>query len=157
MDSATTDSAATDGTTTDATQEGGPPKHRRRWLFVVVPVVLLLLFEWETGGWRLPQRGLPALHAVRLLASAAVVAENGRAVWRHVERARLFVRPLSAAFIETYLDQEWPAIAGCVGCFRIEGRGVQLFKRIEGDHFTVLGMPLFPVLDYLRTRGELAS
>ena len=89
--------------------------------------------------------------------SAAVIAENGRAVWRHVERARLFVRSLSAAFIETYLDQEWPAIAGCVGCFRIEGSGVQLFHRIEGDHFTVLGMPLFPVLDYLRTREELAS
>jgi septum formation protein len=89
--------------------------------------------------------------------SAAVIAENGRPVWRHVERARLYVRPLSAAFIESYLDREWPAIAGCVGCFRIEGPGVQLFGRIEGDHFTVLGMPLLPVLDYLRVRGELAS
>lgn len=89
--------------------------------------------------------------------SAAVIAENGRPVWRHVERARLLVRPLSNAFIESYLDEEWPAIAGCVGCFRIEGQGVQLFDRIEGDHFTVLGMPLFPVLDYLRLRGKLAS
>lgn len=89
--------------------------------------------------------------------SAAVIAENGKPSWRHVDRARLFVRPLSDMFIESYLDLEWPAIAGCVGCFRIEGPGVQLFHRIEGSQFTVLGMPLLPVLDYLRTRGELTS
>jgi septum formation protein len=89
--------------------------------------------------------------------SAAVIAEGGRPVWRHVERARLVVRTLSDDFIESYLDLEWPAIAGCVGCFRIEGPGVQLFRRIDGSHFTVLGMPLLPVLDYLRVRGELAS
>ena len=89
--------------------------------------------------------------------SAAVVAEAGRPVWRHVERAKLVMRPLSEEFITSYLDAEWPAIAGCVGCFRIEGPGVQLFSRIDGSHFTVLGMPLLPVLDYLRVRGELAS
>ncbi len=89
------------------------------------------------------------------LYSAAVIAEGGRAVWRHVDRARLHVRPLSEAFIESYLDVEWPAIAGCVGCFRIEGPGVQLFSRTEGSHFTILGMPLLPILDYLRTRGVM--
>jgi septum formation protein len=89
--------------------------------------------------------------------SAAVIAEGGTAVWRHVERARLHVRPLTAEFIDTYLDAEWPAISGCVGCYRIEGRGVQLFSRIEGSHFTVLGLPLLPVLDYLRIRTELRS
>ncbi|MDP1027821.1 nucleoside triphosphate pyrophosphatase [Sphingomonas sp. KR1UV-12] len=87
--------------------------------------------------------------------SAAVIAENGRAVWRHVERARLHVRPLSPAFIDAYLDAEWPAIGGCVGCFRIEGRGVQLFSRLEGSHFTILGLPLLPVLGYLRERGVM--
>jgi septum formation protein len=87
--------------------------------------------------------------------SAAVIAEGGRPVWRHVEDARLHVRPLSDAFIRGYLDAEWPAIAGCVGCFRIEGPGVQLFSRIEGDHFTVLGLPLIAVLRYLRDRGVL--
>ena len=91
------------------------------------------------------------------LVSAAVIAENGRAVWRVVDRAKMFVRPLSDAFIEQYLDMEWPAISGCVGCYRIEGPGVQLFSRIEGSQFTVLGMPLLPVLDYLRTRGVLTS
>ncbi|SFP56468.1 Maf family protein [Sphingomonas rubra] len=89
--------------------------------------------------------------------SAAVIAENGHAVWRHVERARLHVRPLSPAFIDRYLDAEWPAIAGCVGCFRVEGPGVQLFSRVDGDHFTVLGMPLLPVLGYLRERGLMPS
>lgn len=91
------------------------------------------------------------------LYSAAVIAEGGRPVWRHVDRARLHVRPLSEAFIQAYLDREWPAIAGCVGCFRIEGPGVQLFSRTEGSHFTILGMPLLPILDYLRTRGVLTS
>jgi len=89
--------------------------------------------------------------------SAAVIAENGRPVWRHVERARMHVRPLSDAFIETYLDAEWPAIAGCVGCYRIEGPGAQLFTKIDGSQFTVLGMPLLNVLDSLRTRGALPA
>ncbi|WP_294190611.1 nucleoside triphosphate pyrophosphatase [uncultured Sphingomonas sp.] len=91
------------------------------------------------------------------LVSAAVIAENGRPVWRHVEAARMFVRPLSDAFIEAYLDAEWPAISACVGCYRIEGPGAQLFSRIEGSQFTVLGMPLLPVLAYLRERGVLLA
>lgn len=91
------------------------------------------------------------------LVSAAVAAEQGRPVWRHVEAARMFVRPLSAAFIESYLDAEWPAISGCVGCYRIEGPGVQLFSRVEGSHFTVLGMPLLPLLGYLRERGAIPA
>ena len=89
--------------------------------------------------------------------SAAVIAEDGRPVWRHVARARLHVRPLSYSFIEGYLDAEWPAIAGCAGAFRMEGPGVQLFDKVEGDHFTILGMPLLPVLGYLRTRGVMAA
>lgn len=91
------------------------------------------------------------------IVSAAVIAEQGRPVWRHVDRAVLQVRPLSEAFLVHYLDAEWPAIAGCAGCFRIEGLGAQLFARIEGSQFTVLGMPLLPVLDYLRVRGVLTS
>jgi septum formation protein len=91
------------------------------------------------------------------LVSAAVIAENGRAVWRVVDKAKMFVRPLSPAFIETYLDAEWPTIAGCVGCYRIEGPGAQLFARIDGSQFTVLGMPLLPVLDYLRVRQVLPA
>ena len=91
------------------------------------------------------------------LVSAAVIAEGGRVVWRHVDRARMHVRSLSVDFIARYLDLEWPAIAGCVGCYRIEGPGAQLFARIDGSQFTVLGMPLLPVLDYLRTRKVLPA
>jgi septum formation protein len=91
------------------------------------------------------------------LYSAAVIAQNGQPVWRHVDRARLWVRPLSESFIAQYLDAEWPAISGCVGCYRVEGPGVQLFSRMEGSHYTILGMPLLNVLDYLRTRGVLTS
>ena len=94
---------------------------------------------------------------VHRLWSAAVIAEDGRPVWRHVEGAEMSVRPLSPAFIDRYLDAEWPAIAGCVGCYRIEGPGAQLFDRIDGSHFTILGMPLLRVLGYLRTRSCLAT
>lgn len=88
--------------------------------------------------------------------SAAAIAEGEQRVWRHVDVAAMHVRPLSESFIRSYVDLEWPAIGGCVGCYRIEGPGAQLFERIEGSQFTVLGMPLLPVLSYLRIRGILA-
>lgn len=91
------------------------------------------------------------------LASAAVLVRKGQPVWRHVGSATLSVRLLSGVFIENYLDAEWPAIAGCVGCFRAEGRGVQLFERMAGSHYTILGLPLLPLLAQLRVLGELAS
>lgn len=89
--------------------------------------------------------------------SAAVICEGGRAVWRHVDVAKLTMRDMSDAFIEAYLDAEWPAIGGCAGGYRIEGRGAQLFARIDGSHFTVLGLPLLPLLDYLRVRGAMPA
>lgn len=91
------------------------------------------------------------------LHSAAALARDGAVVWDHAAVATLHVNRLSEAFIERYLEREWPAVAGCVGVFRIEGRGVQLFEAIAGDHFTVLGMPLLPVLSALREQGYLAS
>ena len=91
------------------------------------------------------------------LHSAAVLARDGVVVWRHADKACLKVRPLSDAFIAAYLEQEWPGVAGCVGVFRIEGRGVHLFESIIGDQFTVLGMPLLPVLGALRAAGELIA
>ncbi|MFO1255097.1 MAG: Maf family protein [Sphingomonadaceae bacterium] len=91
------------------------------------------------------------------LHSAAALARDGGIVWRHGALARLGVRELSERFITSYLGHEWPAVAGCVGVFRIEARGVQLFERIEGDHFTVLGMPLLAVLGALRQHGELLA
>jgi septum formation protein len=92
-----------------------------------------------------------------LLTSAVALARGGTLDWSHVEAARLQVRPLSDSFIEEYLDAEWPDVGYTVGVFRLEGRGVQLFDRIHGDHFTILGMPLIPLLGALRDRGLLAS
>jgi septum formation protein len=92
-----------------------------------------------------------------LLTSAVALARNGRFDWRHVETAKLEVRALSDGFIADYLDAEWPEVGYTVGVFRLEGRGVQLFERIEGDHFTILGMPLIPLLGALRTRGLLSA
>jgi septum formation protein len=92
-----------------------------------------------------------------LLSSAVALARGGSIDWSHVETARLEVRPLSDRFIETYLDAEWPEVGYCVGVFRLEGRGVQLFDRIKGDYFTILGMPLVPLLGALRDRGVLPA
>lgn len=89
------------------------------------------------------------------LHSAAALARNGAILWSHAAMASLHVIDLSDDFIESYLDAEWPEVAGCVGVFRIEARGVQLFRAISGDHFTVLGMPLLAVLGALREMGEL--
>jgi septum formation protein len=91
------------------------------------------------------------------LASAAVICLGGAPIWRFVDVARLTMRNFSDAFLDSYLDAEWPAIGGCVGGYRLEGPGVQLFARIDGNHFTILGLPLLPLLDYLRTRGEIAA
>ena len=88
-----------------------------------------------------------------VLTSAVALARDGVAEWSHCESARLHVRALSPEFISAYLDAEWPEVGYTVGVFRLEGRGVQLFERIEGDHFNILGMPLLPLLGALRERG----
>lgn len=91
------------------------------------------------------------------LTSAVALARDGTIEWRHVDTATLYVRSLSKPFIDAYLDAEWPEVSHTVGVFRLEGRGVQLFDRIEGDYFTILGMPLLPLLDALRERGLLLA
>ena len=92
-----------------------------------------------------------------LLSSAVALAHGGVLDWTHVDSARLQVRTLSDEFIADYLDAEWPEVGYTVGVFRLEARGVQLFDRIDGDHFTILGMPLIPLLAALRERELLAS
>lgn len=95
--------------------------------------------------------------ATHRLISAAVICEGGAPVWRHIDIAKLTIRDFSDDFLERYLDSEWPAVAGCVGCYRLEAKGVQLFSRIDGSHFTILGLPMLQLLDYLRLRGVLTS
>jgi len=94
---------------------------------------------------------------VMQLHSAAALARGEEVLWRHGAVARLKLRELSDRFITSYLGHEWPAVAGCVGVFRIEARGVQLFDDIQGDHFTVLGMPLLAVLGALREHGDVLA
>lgn len=91
------------------------------------------------------------------LTSAVALARSRSLDWRHVDRAELSIRPLSDDFIRTYLHAEWPEVAYCVGVFRMEGRGVQLFSAIKGSHFTILGMPLLPLLGALREREVVPS
>ena len=91
------------------------------------------------------------------LTSAVALAQNGRIDWSHAAEAKLDIRLLSDDFIHTYLEAEWPAVSYCVGVFRMEGRGVTLFDRVEGDHFTILGLPLLPLLSALRERGLMAA
>jgi septum formation protein len=91
------------------------------------------------------------------LTSAVALVRNGSVEASDVGMAELKVRPLTEAFIQSYLDAEWPEVGHCVGVFRIEGRGVQLFDRINGGHFTILGMPLIPLLKALRERELLQS
>ena len=91
------------------------------------------------------------------LTSAVALARNSALDWRHTETARLQVRPLSEDFISSYLDAEWPEVGYTVGVFRLEALGVQLFEAIDGDHFTILGMPLIPLLGALRERKLLPA
>ncbi|MEM6857120.1 MAG: Maf family protein [Pseudomonadota bacterium] len=91
------------------------------------------------------------------LHSAAALVRGDTCVWSAPSQALLHVRELSDAFIEHYLDAEWPKVGFTVGVFRIEAMGVQLFERIEGDQFTILGMPLLGVLEALREEGLLIA
>jgi septum formation protein len=84
------------------------------------------------------------------LHSAVVVALDGRPIWREVSSATLTVRPFSDAFLDAYLAAEGEALLWAVGCYRLEGMGAQLFERIDGDYFTILGLPLLGLLDLLR-------
>ena len=90
------------------------------------------------------------------LHSAVALVQDGAVVWRGADTAQLWMRDFSRQFLDDYLAREGEAVLSSVGCYRLEGLGAQLFDRIEGDYFTVLGMPLWPLLDALRSRGEIA-
>lgn len=91
------------------------------------------------------------------LISAVCVVRDGERLWHHVADARLTMRPLSEDFIAAYLAAVGPAALTSVGAYQLEGLGVQLFTRVEGDYFTILGLPLLPLMDFLRNHGVLAA
>lgn len=123
------------------------------------------VLETEEGA-ALSKAGDPAelraqLQALRgrshRLISAAAIAQDGDIVWRAAETATLHMRDFSDAFLDDYLAREWEHVRYCVGGYRMEALGVQLFDRVEGSHFAILGLPLMPVLGYLRERGVVAT
>lgn len=89
------------------------------------------------------------------LYSAAVLYSGAEPIWRHVGRVKMTMRPLSEGFIAAYVDRNWDSIKDAVGCYKLEEEGVRLMRRVEGDYFHVLGMPLLELLDFLTLRGDL--
>ena len=91
------------------------------------------------------------------LHAAVCIVSRDNVVWRHVSTARLWMRPLNGSSIDRYLDRAGAEVLWSVGCYHIEGLGAQLFERIEGDHFTIQGLPLLPLLAFLRDEGILPT
>ena len=89
------------------------------------------------------------------LHSAAVVAEGGRPIWRHIGEASLHIRDVSDGWLDGYIDRNWERVRGSVGGYLIEDEGVRLFDRVDGDTFTVTGLPLIPLLSWLTLRGSI--
>lgn len=94
---------------------------------------------------------------IHRLISAAVVCEGGKPVWRNIDVAKMDMRTLSDEFITDYVDQYWDEVRYNVGCYAIEDAGVQLFRKIDGSLFTIMGLPLLAILDYCRIRGLLKT
>ena len=89
------------------------------------------------------------------LVSAAVICQNARPIWRFVGTARLTMRDFSETFLDNYIDRNWKSVENCVGGYQIEAEGIQLFRRVEGDYFCILGMPLIEILNFLTVRGVI--
>lgn len=94
---------------------------------------------------------------VHKLHSAVVVARDGQPIWRIVESAKLTVRPFSEAWLDAYIERRGEALLWSVGCYELESEGVQLFSEVDGDYFTILGLPLIGLLDFLRLHGALPA
>jgi septum formation protein len=92
-----------------------------------------------------------------ILSSAIAAVRDGTVIWHCLDSAELSVRPLSSEFIESYLDRVGDAVLSSVGGYQVEGLGIQLFDAIRGDHSTILGMPLIPLLTFLRAQGAITS
>ena len=135
---------------------------RRRPEAMVLGADQIVVFGDEILG-KSTSRQQAAAQLVRMrgrphrLVTAALLMQNGVPLWRHAETATLWMRDFSDEFLAEYLSKEDDALLACVGGYRLEGLGAQLFSRIEGDYFTVLGLPLLPVLAALREHGAIPT
>jgi septum formation protein len=91
------------------------------------------------------------------LHSAVAVAQDGEVLFDAIDTAGLTLRPLSGAFLDSYLDAAGSTVLSSVGAYQLEKTGIHLFERIDGNYFTILGLPLLPLLDFLRRHGSLAA
>src|SRR5690606_21642686 len=91
------------------------------------------------------------------LLSAVVIYDAGQPVWRHIGVVQMHMRPLSEGFIEDYITRNWDSVRHSIGGYKLEEEGARLFTRVQGDYFTVLGLPLFDLLSYLTLKGILRS
>ncbi len=91
------------------------------------------------------------------LIAALACCRNGQVLWTHTATATLHMRHFTDAFLETYLTSAGDDVSTSVGAYKLESTGIQLFERVEGDHFTILGLPLLPLLDFLRRQNEIPS
>ena len=127
---------------------------------LVIGADQVLVFEGELIS-KMPDLGAARALLKRLagktheLVGAVVLAKDGAVVWRHVSRAELTMRKFSDDFLENYLERNGEAILSSVGCYFLEGEGVQLFSHIAGDYFTILGLPMIPLLGALREFGAV--
>nr|WP_091297046.1 Maf family protein [Gemmobacter aquatilis] len=122
------------------------------------------VLEFDRRVWakpETPEEARTQLCALRgqthRLLSALVLYDAGEPVWRHVGRADLTMRDFSEAWLDSYIARNWDSIRHSVGAYKLEEEGVRLFTRVEGDYFTVLGLPLLPLLGYLELRGFIAT
>lgn len=122
------------------------------------------VLEYENAAWSKPDTLDEARRQLMILRgrshrlwSAAVVYHLGRPIWRHIGEARMTMRHFSNDYLEDYLGRHWPDVSGSVGAYRIEDEGARLFSDISGDHFTILGLPLIPLLACLSDRGFIAA
>lgn len=127
---------------------------------LVIGADLVLVFEGELIS-KMPDLAAARALLKRLagrkheLIGGVVLAKDGSVVWRHVSRAELTMRDYSDTFLDRYIEREGEAVLSSVGCYFLEGEGVQLFSHVAGDYFTILGLPMVPLLNALREFGAL--